>query len=192
MTVSKVLTGLANAGLIERRRRAGSFVSSPRAHSAVLEIPDIKSAIISRGEEYQYELLSKRKRASTRKDSEHLLLKGKTNVVDIHCRHLANGVPFAVEERLINLAEVPEASDVDFSVTPPGTWLLAFVPWLEAENKILASQAGPAWGELLKLPEAAACLIVERRTWRTGSALTWVRQIFRGDKYYLSARFTPS
>ncbi len=38
-TVSKALGGLARAGLIERRRKAGSFVAHPQVHSAVLEVP---------------------------------------------------------------------------------------------------------------------------------------------------------
>ena len=191
MTVNKVLTGLADAGLIERRRRAGSFVSAPRAQAAVLAIPDIQSAIQSRGEDYRYELLAERRRLSTREDMKDLLLAARQRVIHIQCRHFANGVPFTIEERLINLAEVPEAAAVDFSVTPPGTWLLTFVPWLEAEHRILARQAGQDWGALLNLPQDTACLVVERRTWRTGSALTYVRQIFQGDRYFLTARFAP-
>src|SRR5690606_12709385 len=45
MTVSKVLTQLASARMIERRRKAGSFVSRPHSQSAVLEIPDIKTEV---------------------------------------------------------------------------------------------------------------------------------------------------
>ena len=40
MTVSKALTALAAAGLIERRRRAGSFVTRPRIERTVMEIQD--------------------------------------------------------------------------------------------------------------------------------------------------------
>ena len=40
MTVSKALTELARAGLIERRRKAGSFVARPQRQSALLEIRD--------------------------------------------------------------------------------------------------------------------------------------------------------
>jgi GntR family histidine utilization transcriptional repressor len=41
MTVNKALSQLAKAGLIERRRRSGSFVRRPRSQAAVLEIHDI-------------------------------------------------------------------------------------------------------------------------------------------------------
>ena len=43
MTVSKALTQLARAGLIERRRKAGSFVMRPFGQSALLEIRDVAS-----------------------------------------------------------------------------------------------------------------------------------------------------
>src|SRR5687768_1725252 len=49
MTVSKVMTQLANAHMIERRRKGGSFVSRPHSQSAVLTIPDIKTEVAALG-----------------------------------------------------------------------------------------------------------------------------------------------
>ena len=43
MTVSKALSELAQAELIERRRRAGTFVRRPNFLSAVLKITDIRA-----------------------------------------------------------------------------------------------------------------------------------------------------
>jgi len=43
MTVSKALSELAQADLIERRRRAGTFVRRPKFLSAVLQIADIRA-----------------------------------------------------------------------------------------------------------------------------------------------------
>ena len=47
-------------------------------------------------------------------------------------------VPFAVEDRLIDLSSVPDAATADFSREPPGSWLLHHVPWTEAEHTISA------------------------------------------------------
>mgnify|MGYP003695062823 FL=1 len=46
MTVNKVLTALAESGMIERRRRAGSFVARqpPHLEQVALEIPEIGRA----------------------------------------------------------------------------------------------------------------------------------------------------
>ena len=45
MTVSKALSALASVGLIDRRKRAGSFVARPKVHSMVLDIPDLEQEI---------------------------------------------------------------------------------------------------------------------------------------------------
>ena len=45
MTVNKALSELAQADLIERRRRAGTFVRRPKFLSAVLQITDIRAEI---------------------------------------------------------------------------------------------------------------------------------------------------
>ena len=49
MTVNKALSELAQADLIERRRRAGTFVRRPKFLSAVLQITDIRAEITALG-----------------------------------------------------------------------------------------------------------------------------------------------
>jgi GntR family histidine utilization transcriptional repressor len=192
MTVSKVLSGLAEAGVIERRRRAGSFVARPLVQSAVLHIPDIKAEIFARGESYGYKLLSCRRRAASKADLAQLGLKTGGDVLAIRCRHDAQGRPFALEERLINLNTVPLAGEVDFAAEPPGTWLLGHVPWNEAEHQITACLADAAAAKVLALTSPAACLVVERRTWRKGKIVTFVRLTFPAELYQLTAKFTPA
>ena len=57
MTVSKALSELTQADLIERRRRAGTFVRRPKFLSAVLNIPDIRAEITALGRSYAYQLV---------------------------------------------------------------------------------------------------------------------------------------
>lgn len=192
MTVNKVLSGLAAAGVIERKRRVGSFVAKPLLQAAVLHIPDIQAEIAKRGESYAYQLLARRRRRATRDDMERLGIKAGCDVLALQCRHIAKGRPFALEERLINLDVVPQASEIDFTRVPPGTWLLGCVPWNEAENQISASLADPAVRKALALKSPAACLVVERRTWRKSKVITAVRVSYPNDLYQLTARFTPA
>lgn len=196
MTVNKALSALVEAGLIERRKRAGSFVSRPQIHMAALAIPDIKAEITGRGQVYRYELLSRGIIAATEGDPVRLGLPPGSRLLHLTCRHLADNVPFALEERWINLAAVPEAATADFATVPPGSWLLAHVPWHEAEHRIKAAAAGPH-GAALALAEQSPCLVLERRTWRQGDGadgepVTYVRQVFPGDGFDLIARFTGS
>jgi GntR family histidine utilization transcriptional repressor len=192
MTVNKVISALADAGLVVRRRRAGSFVSRPRVQSAILEIPDLKGEVEKRGERYDYRLLELHKRVATAGDKIRLAVGAREQVLALRCLHEAEGQPFAIEDRLINLQAVPDALLEDFSVTPPNTWLVGHVPWTEAEHRITACNADKGLAGDLKIDEGAACLVIERRTWRNGEPITAVRITHPGHLYDLIARFTPA
>jgi GntR family transcriptional regulator, histidine utilization repressor len=192
MTAHKAIAGLAEAGLIVRRRRAGSFVAEPRLHAVLLEIPDIQASVRARGQRYQVELLERRRRKPQRKRARELTLAGGGDLLELRCLHRADGRPFALEERLISLAAVPEVLRADFSVESPGSWLLKHVPWTEAEHRISAVNPTAEVAHQLGIAEHTACLALERQTWRGQRHITHVRQIFPGIHYELIARFTPN
>ncbi|WP_293477917.1 histidine utilization repressor [Phenylobacterium sp.] len=191
MTVNRALEPLAESGLIERRRKVGTFVARPRIHSAVMDVPDIAAEVTSRGEPYGYELLSRKVRTASREELAALDLADRVDVLVLRCLHRAGGRPFALEDRVINLESVPEAERVDFAVTPPNSWLLAHVAWTEAEHRISAVNVTRPTAAVLRIEATAACLVVERRTWRVGDKITHVRMTFPGDAYDLVARFAP-
>ncbi len=192
MTVNKVISALAAAGLVERRRRAGTFVSRPRVQSAVLQIPDLKAEVEGRSEVYGYRLLDRSQRAASRMDADRLGIPLRVPVLALRCLHLSNKRPFAIEDRLINLRAVPDALQQDFSVTPPNAWLVGHVPWTEAEHRISASNADERSRADLTIQASDACLVLERRTWRNGEPITSVRMTHPGHFYDLIARFTPN
>lgn len=185
MTVSKALSGLAEAGLIERRKRAGTFVARPRVHSMVLEVPDLAALVAARGQAYRYRL-DQREERSTK--AGHLAGQRALHLVGVH---FADAQAMAVEDRLVSLAAVPDIADADLAAEAPGTWLLHHVPWTEADSHITATGASPAEAAALGVAPGAPCLCVERRTWRGADPITLVRQVFRGDSYELVAHFGP-
>ena len=158
----------------------------------VLDIPDISAEVNARGETYGYALHAAVRRAAREPDRAALALDRPVQLLALTCLHTAAGRPFAFEERLINLEAAPEAADVDFARTPPGGWLLSHVPWTEAEHRISAANATAGVARVLGLQAGAACLILERRTWRGTDKITFVRMSFPGDAYDLVARFTPT
>jgi len=194
-TVNKAVCALAEAGLIERHRRAGSFVAQPRIQSAVVEIPDIQAQIALQGGHYAYRLLTRRRRAASARHPEEVALANGKALLELRGLHVRNQQPFALEERLVSLAVVPEAGKVDFHAIPPGTWLLQHptlrLAWTDAEHRITAINAEANTAQLLQIAPHSACLAVERRTWRGDEQITYVRTIFRGDAYDLTARFKP-
>jgi GntR family histidine utilization transcriptional repressor len=189
MTVSKALSELVRADLIERRRRVGTFVRRPQHLSAVLKIADIRAEITALGHSYGYQLIDCRRRTATAADCARLGASKAGNVVAIVCRHSADNVPFAVEDRLIDLATVPEAATADFAREPPGSWLLHHVPWTEAEHTISAVVADDRTAKALDIAVGAPCLVIDRYTWRSARTLTAVRLHYPGETHRLVARF---
>lgn len=192
MTANKVLTQLSRAGLLERKRKLGTFVKAPQAQSAVLEIHDIEREIKTLGLNYQFRLFDRDIHGATDADMSRLSLESPGPVLELSCIHLASERPFCLEERLINLEAVPEAEKMDFSTEPPGGWLLKQVPWIEAEHTISSVSAERDEAHHLAIDEGAPCLVVERRTRNNERNVTWARLTYPGQQHKLVAKFTPS
>ncbi|TIP43138.1 MAG: GntR family transcriptional regulator, partial [Mesorhizobium sp.] len=111
MTVNKALSQLAKAGLIERRRRSGSFVRQPQSQAAVLELHDIRIEVEALGLPYRYERLKRLKRRSSAEDRSLLGLSAPGPALALESLHFAGERPFALEQRLINLSAVAEAGE---------------------------------------------------------------------------------
>ncbi|KRB59407.1 histidine utilization repressor [Rhizobium sp. Root708] len=192
MTVNKALTQLAKAGLIERRKKSGSFVTQPQAQSAVLEIHDIRAEVQSLNLSYAFTVTKREQRKAKADDIRRLDVAPGSSVVDVVCVHFAGGRPFCLEQRLISLATVPEAASADFLETAPGAWLINQIPWSSAEHRIHAVSAGPDEAAALDIARHTACLVVERRTWSNVGPVTHVRFTYPGDRHALVARFAPA
>ncbi len=191
MTVNKVMSQLAKSGLIERRKKSGSFVTQPRSQSAILDIHDIKEEVLSLNLPYRYKVLALKKREASAEDRAHLTLSSSQSVLDVTCLHYAGEQPFCLEERLINLAAVPQAADVDFANLAPGPWLLSQIPWTTAEHRIQAITAGPKETKVLGIPPRDACLLIERLTWGPNGPVTYVQLTYPGNRHVVTAQFKP-
>jgi GntR family histidine utilization transcriptional repressor len=192
MTVNKALSQLAKAGLIERRRRSGSFVRRPQSQAAILEIHDIRIEVEALGLLYRYERVARAERRSTAEDKALLGLDAAPPLLALECLHFAGERPFCHEARLISLDAVPEAGDEAFLDAAPGPWLVARVPWNTAEHRIGALPADRHIAAALDIAAGSACLVVERRTWSAEQPVTHVRFVYPADSHALVARFTPS
>ncbi len=192
MTVSKALTELARAGLIERRRKAGSFVTRPVSQFALLEIRDIAAEVAALGLPYRFEVLARKRRRATRADRGRIDAVAGAPLLAVACRHDAGERPFCYEDRLINLAAVPSAADEPFAALSPGAWLSVQQPWTTAEHRIRAAGSDRVIAGALRIAEGAPCLVVERRTWLGGQPVTQVTLAYPAGAHELVASFTPS
>jgi GntR family histidine utilization transcriptional repressor len=179
MTVNKAIAGMAAAGLVTRRRRAGTVVAAPVAERAVMEIADLAEESERLGLSYRHTILS---RAVVERPEGEMLA-----VTTLHER---GGEPLALEERRIALAAVPQARAERFTEMPPGTWLLRHVAWSEAEHVIGARVADAALARRLGIARGDACLTLDRRTWQGGDLITEVRLTYPADRHSFTGRFT--
>lgn len=193
MTVNKALTQLTREGFLQRRRKVGTFVSSPRVQSAVMEIVDLKTEVASAGRVHGYIQLHREIRSPTVADRHHLHLAEdvQTRILALQGLHTAEAQPYCIEERIINLAVVPGAEHASFEHEPAGSWLLRQVPWSSAQHTIRAIEASPADARLLKLPADTACLEIERLTHSNGRSVTFARLCYPGDRHQVTATFQP-
>jgi len=192
MTVNKALSELAAARLIVRHRRAGSFVATPTTEASIVEIHDIEAEARRDGKTYRFALMARAVRPAAAGDLERLDVPIGAPVLALKSIHYVAGASFAVEDRLINLAGVPDARDADFANTPPGTWLLAHVPWSRAWHRISAVNADAATARGLKIARGTACLVVERATWLLNKPVTQVKLTYPGERHHLLAHFSPA
>lgn len=191
MTVNKVLSALAAEGLITRRRRTGSVVAAPRGDRAMLEIQDLAMEAGRAGRAYRHEVLERAVHRAGAGEVARLGVAPGARLLRLVTLHHTDAVPDALEYRIINLDAVPEAEAEAFTESPPGTWLLARIPWTEAEHAVEAIAADATLAAPLGIPRGAACLALERRTWQSGRLVTEARFIYPGGRHRLVGRFSP-
>lgn len=188
-TVHRALRELAEEGVIERRRKAGTRVALPQARSLALAIPLVEEEIRATGADYLYRLLHRDIAALPAAEAAALDRAPGDRALHLRCLHYADRRPYQLEDRWIDLDTVPAAADADFGETGPNPWLLRNVPWTDAEHTIHADLAEGAVAEALALPPGDPVLIVERRTWNAAGPVTAVRFTHPGRTHKLKTAF---
>lgn len=178
-TVNRAMRELADDGLIERRRKAGTRVRSSPVRQARFDIPLVRREIEDKGAEYRYSLASRSIEGAPDWLRARLQLEAGAEALHLVCMHYADGDPFQHEDRWINLGALPQAADADFTQTGPNEWLVATIPFSTAEISFSATLADRALAEYLACDTGAPLFTVERATWFEGDANTFVRLTYR-------------
>lgn len=188
-TVNKAIGSLATDGLVARRKRAGTIVLAQSAFW--LPIIDVSRFVEDRGEEYEFQILSRAEVANGAAATLWPDLAVGTPLLALECLHFANSVAVQHERRLINLEAVPEAAKTRFEVTPPGPWLLRHVPWSASEHRIGAIGAGETMAGLFGIRRGTPCLGIHRATSHQGMPLTTVTLTSPAGRFFLEGGYAP-
>ena len=170
---------MAEHGWIERRRRAGSRVAPAPERRAQVSIPLIRKDIAARGMTPGHRILSHGPQAMPA--TQRLVLNLCDGAVTWRTRtlYLADGRPFALEDRWVNLDTAPGYADVDPAHVSPNEWLVMHAPFAHGTLDYSADSATKAEAQALGLPEGSPVLVLERTTFAPGdAAVTQVRLVY--------------
>lgn len=182
-TVNRAMRELADEGLIERKRKAGTRVRMAPVRHARFSIPVVRQEIEESGQVCGYRLLTRLEEDAPTWLQNRIGLPDGGRVLHLTCLHTAGQIPFQYEDRWINLAALPQASGQDFSRTGPNEWLIETVPFSDVEISFSAVPADDETARHLGCRHGDALFMAERATWWQGQAITYVRLLFqRGHK----------
>ncbi|MCF1710960.1 GntR family transcriptional regulator [Tabrizicola sp. J26] len=173
-TVNRAMRELAATGVIERRRKAGTRVALLPARRALLEIAVIRLEVEGKGAAYSHQVLEDRMEAAPPPVVARLGLPAGTVLRRLRTLHLADGQPWAYEDRWLNPAAlVGEAPD--FTQVSANEWLVSHVPYATGDIAFSAEGAEPDVAVALGVEEGAALFVTDRATWTEAQPITSVR-----------------
>lgn len=173
-TVNRALTALAEAGVVERRKRAGTRVAALPVRRARLEIPVIRLDVLGRGLPYDFRLLADREETAPVPVTARLGLPEGARLRHLETLHLAGGRPFVLETRWLNPAVLPEPAP-DFAAVSANEWLVTHVPLVSGDIAFTAEPASPREAEVMGIAPGTALLVAERTTQGTHGPVTLAR-----------------
>jgi GntR family transcriptional regulator, histidine utilization repressor len=173
-TVNRALTALAEAGVIKRKKRAGTRVAELPVRRARLEIPVIRLDVLGRGLAYGFELLVDRLAPGPAAVTARLGLPEAHPMRYLETLHCAGGRPFVFETRWLNPAVLP-VPPPDFAVTSANEWLVTHVSLVSGDIAFTADPATAHEADVLGVAPGTALLVAERTTEGTAGPVTLVR-----------------
>ncbi len=177
-TVHRALRGLADAGFLERRRKAGTRVAVHPARKATLTIPIARLEVERKGGVYEHRLLERRRKSFPAPLRDRLDLPD--GVVPLFTRaiHFSDGRPYIYEERFTNVEAVPEIMDVDLTAVSANEWLVENAPYTHGRLTFFAENADAEKAERLATKEGTALFMAERSTWNGAMPITLVTMAY--------------
>src|SRR5690606_25288481 len=101
-TVNKALQLLADEGLLDRRRRAGTRIAIDPVRKATVSISIVREQVEQAGMVYSYRVVAQRKSPIPAEVAARLGLPEGEILVHMRAVHYGNGQPFQLEDRWVN------------------------------------------------------------------------------------------
>ncbi len=191
MTANRVLRELNDEGYVERVAGVGTFVADFKAASHVLEVRNIADEIARRGHRHSSDVL---RLAAIRADAEvaaALGLRARERVFHVLIVHRQNDAPIQLEDRFVLASFAPDTLDQNFRAITPSAYLSGISPLQEAEHTVRAAMPDESVRDSLRMGAREPCLLVIRRTFAHGRAVSFARLYHPGNRFELKGHYTP-
>ena len=177
-TVNRALRAIAEAGLLERRRKAGTRVTVHPVRRATLNIPIIRQEIEERNQSYSYTLIAAEAKVPPTGTRAQMRLDRSQRALQVQAVHFADGRPYVYEDRWVNTNAVPAIKKADLSSISANEWLVANASFTDGDIAFSAMNADAKVADMLGITEGEAVFVIERHTWNNGTSVTSVNLIF--------------
>jgi len=174
-TVNRALQALADAGWLERRRKAGTRVALSPQRRAQLAIPLIRQEIERSGQVFGHIIVAREVTTMPVPICAALSLKTRTTAAHTRTLYLADARPFAFEDRWVNLAAIPAFADAPLNDVSPNEWLVQNAPFAHGTLDYSAAPASSVEASHLNCPPGTPLMILERRTFGPDAPVTFMR-----------------
>ena len=186
-TVNRAMRELAEEGVLERKRKAGTRVAQHPVRHARFEIPLVRREVENSGARYRFALVKREVVSPPDWLRARMGLQNSDNILHVQCMHYSGNSPFQFEDRWINIATVPEVEHADFSDINPNEWLVNEVPLSKAEISFSAGAASEMIAGFLDIKVGEPVFVTERATWLEDRPITYARMSYP-ESYRLVSR----
>ncbi len=177
-TVNRALRSLAENGLLDRRRKAGTRVAPRPVAKATLDIVVIRHEVERLGKAYAYGLIDRAHAPPSIAVSSSMSVDQGKKMLRLRALHKADNAPYALEDRWINLAVVPGALNQNFDTVSANEWLLENVPYTRGDIDFSAVSSTDWTSQHLACAKDTALLAMTRVTWDQDRSVTMVQVLF--------------
>jgi len=189
MTARRALDELLREGTLIRVKGKGSFVAEEKQHSSLIQIRSIAAEIKDQGFVHHAEMLQCGKELATPLTIKNLILNENEYCGHSQILHFQNDKPIQLEQRWVNLKQIPQYAEQNFNQITPNEYLTSIAPVTEAEHCVEAIIGEESIRQLLDVEKDEAILLLERKTWCNGQIVSYAKLYHPGNSYRLGTKF---